>query len=393
MSPVRFGIDEVLADPKRLGGRLGLVTNEAARTAQDPQLHTRVALQRAGVSLVRLFAPEHGLGADAADGTAVPHGFDPLTGLSVVSLYGETLSPPPESLADLDAVVFDLPDLGARFYTYIWTLWHVRAACATAGVRLIVLDRPNPLGGDLAAVEGPILDVERYGSFLGRAAIPIRHALTVGELARLWNAEATTPACLEVVPCTGWSRALHWPDTGLPFVPTSPAIRCYEAALLYPGLCFFEATNLSVGRSTPWAFQVVGAPWLDAPALADTFNSLALPGLRAETMSFTPTVPPHAGMPCAGVRLVVTDRRAVRPVRTGLRLLTVVIQTHRAQFAWRDYPTVANPTGAGHFERLVGVGGLRELLETNPPDLARRLEHVTAPGDWSMRVQSALLYK
>ncbi|HEY9170955.1 MAG TPA: exo-beta-N-acetylmuramidase NamZ domain-containing protein, partial [Verrucomicrobiae bacterium] len=182
MSRPLFGVDQVLVTPGLLRGRIGLVTNDAARTALDVRVRSRVALQGAGFKLIRLFSPEHGLGADTDDGAPVRDGFDPLTGLPVVSLYGNKLRPPRASLADLDAVVFDIPDIGARFYTYIWTLSHVLEACAEAGVPLVVLDRPNPLGGDLAAAEGPILDVARYGSFVGRAAIPIRHSLTAGEL-------------------------------------------------------------------------------------------------------------------------------------------------------------------------------------------------------------------
>ena len=392
MSRVLFGIDQVLTTPGLLGGRLGLVTNDAARTALDAQVCSRVALQRAGFKLVRLFSPEHGLDANAADGAAVDDGIDTLTGLPVVSLYGERMRPPRETLADLDAVVFDVPDIGARFYTYIWTLWHVLEACAGAVVPLVVLDRPNPLGGDLAAVEGPILDVARFGSFLGRAAIPIRHSVTVGELARLWNAERKLDANLQVVPCCGWTRAMHWPDTGLPFVQTSPAIASYESALLYPGLCLFEATNLSVGRGTELSFQAIGAPWLNAAEVARAFNALGLPGVRAEATTFTPLSPPHAGRGCQAVGLRVTAPDVSRPVRTGLHLLAAVIALHREHFLWARYPTAANPIGEAHFERLVGQAGLRELLEKNPPDFHKQVEARISAPDWAERVRDTLLY-
>jgi len=392
MGQVLFGIDQVLATPGLLNGRLGLVTNDAARTALDARVHSRVALQRAGFKLVRLFSPEHGLGADALDGAAVDDAFDPLTGLPVVSLYGERMRPPRETFADLDAVVFDIPDIGARFYTYIWTLWHVLEACAEAGLPLVVLDRPNPLGGDLAAAEGPMLDVARFGSFVGRAAIPIRHSLTVGELVQLWYAEGKLGANLQVVPCCGWTRAMHWPDYGLPFVQTSPAIASYESALLYPGVCLFEATNFSVGRGTPLSFQAVGAPWLDAARAAQVFNALELPGVRAEATAFTPSLPPHAGTTCSAVRLLVTGPCVFRPVRTGLHLLPTMLEMHRQDFHWATYPTAANPSGAEHFERLIGKVGVREVLEENPPDLAARVKEWTAVPGCPERVKHALIY-
>lgn len=427
MSRVLFGIDQVLAKPGLLSGRLGLVTNDAARTALDPRGKSRLALQRAGFELVRLFSPEHGLGANAADGAAVSDGSDGLTGLPVVSLYGEKIRPPREALADLDAVIFDIPDIGARFYTYIWTLWHVLEACAEFGVRFIVLDRPNPLGGDLAMAEGPILDVARFGSFVGRAAIPIRHSLTVGELAQLWNAEgrwlfqdsvaadvsplhssesksgltsAATAlkeersicANLQVVPCSGWTRAMHWPDTGLQFVQTSPAIASYESALLYPGLCLFEATNLSVGRGTDLAFQVIGAPWLRAAEIVRDFNALQFAGVGTEATTFTPWLPPHAGMACEAVRLRLREPSFIRPVSVGLHLLATVIRRNREHFQWTKYPTAANPGGADHFERLLGRTAIRAVLEAAPRDLAARIRTWTAAAGWTERANACRLY-
>lgn len=392
MSQVLFGIDQLLARPSLASGRFGLVTNDAARTARESRKRSRVALQQAGFQLVRLFAPEHGLGAKAADGAAVGDGIDPLTGLPVVSLYGEKMRPARENLADLDAVVFDIPDIGARFYTYIWTLSHVLEACTNAGVPLVVLDRPNPLGGDLRMAEGPILDVARFGSFVGRAAIPLRHSLTAGELARLWNAERKPDAQLEVIPCSGWTRSMHWPDTGLPFVQPSPAIASYEAAVPYPGVCLFEATNLSVGRGTPLSFQAIGAPWLKAAEVVAVFNSLGLPGVVAEATTFTPSLPPHAAVPCSAVWFRITEPRSVRPVQAGLHLLAVTIALHRQDFRWANYPTAANPTGENHFERLIGQAGIRETLEKNPLDLAKRIEAWTSAPGWRERVQTGLLY-
>jgi uncharacterized protein YbbC (DUF1343 family) len=392
MSKVHFGIDVLLTEPGKVSGRIGLVTNNAARLAGDSTQTSRVALLAAGANLVRLFSPEHGLNVAAADGVAVADGRDALTQLPIVSLYGDTMRPPRASLMDLDAVVFDIPDIGTRFYTYIWTLLHTLEACAELGLPLVVLDRPNPLGGDLAAAEGPMLDAATLGGFLGRANIPIRHSLTVGELAQLWNAEKNLNAKLGVVPCSGWKRAQHWPATGLPFVPTSPAIISYASALAYPGICLFEGSNLSVGRGTEFPFQAIGAPWLKAPEVVARLQALNLPGVGFLPQTVTPTQSPWAGQACAVVRLEVTHPEIFRPVRTGLELLAVVRAIHPGQFQWANYPTAANPSGAGHFEQLVGQSGLRELLETSPPDLHERLRACTATPDWSGRGQARLLY-
>ncbi|HNQ74536.1 MAG TPA: DUF1343 domain-containing protein [Verrucomicrobiota bacterium] len=391
MHAIRFGLDQWLTTPPD-GRRFGLVTNAAAFTAQSPQRPGRRALQEAGFHLVRLFAPEHGLFVRAADGAPVADGYDPLTRLPVVSLYGERMRPAPESLVDLDAVLFDLPDVGTRFYTYLWTLSHVLEACAAAGIPLILLDRPNPLGGDLSAAEGPVLDVQTTASFLGRAAIPIRHSLTLGELARLWNFEQQLHAPLEVVACAGWQRSLRWPATGLPFVPPSPAMPSYESALLYPGLGLFEATNLSVGRGTPLPFQVIGAPWLQAPALVTQFQSQPLPGLTVAPCTFTPTQNPHAGIPCAGVRLHIRQDGCVRPVAAGLRLLQAVIHCPQSRFQWAAYPTAANPEGTGHFERLIGRVDLREALMQPAIHGNASIDDWTRAPGWAERTQPHRLY-
>ncbi len=369
---MRFGADRLAAEPRLLTealghapARLALLTNDAVRLAGDPQRPTRLALLEAGLPIVRLFSPEHGLGASAADGAAVADARDPLTGLPVTSLYGDTLRPPAEALQQCDAVLSDLPDIGVRCYTYAWTLTHVIDACAAAGVPVIVLDRPNPLGGEPASTEGPMLELA-FASFLGRLPIPLRHGLTQGELALLWQRERCAHADLRVIPCEGWARHQLWPDTGLPFVPTSPAIRRFEAALLYAGTCLFEATNLSIGRGTPLAFEAVGAPWLQAAPLAERLAERGLPGLAAEPTRFTPGTGPWAGEACQALRLVVGDPRRVRPVAAGLALLAEIAALHRAELRWATYPTAANPSGTGHLERLVGTAAVRAALEAAP---------------------------
>lgn len=383
---VHFGADRAAADPRILGParRIGLLTNDAARL-RDGTTPTRVALLEAGVRLVRLFGPEHGLGANAPDGAAVADGRDPATGLPVVSLYGSQLAPPPDTLADLDLLLADLPDVGARFYTYAWTLTHAIDACAAAGVPVAVLDRPNPLGGLLESAEGPVLD-PACASFIGRHTIPVRHSLTLGELALLWAKERVPAADVRIVECSGWTRSMLWPATALPFVPTSPAIGTFEAALLYPGLALFEATNFSVARGTPHSFRAIGAPWLDAAALAQRVTGRHPPGVTLHEGTFTPAVGPHAGRQCVALEIEVAQPASVRPVALGLTLLGAVAALHREQFSWSDYPTAANPTGGSHLERLLGVKGVREAVDDDPAKLGDAyVAGLTAAPGWAPR--------
>ncbi len=391
MERVQFGVDAACATPGLLKGNLGLVTNDAARTAGDARLTTRAALLKAGVRITRLFSPEHGMKGNEADGARVPDAHDALTGLPVISLYGEKLRPLQEDLAGLDAVVFDLPDIGSRFYTYIWTLHEMLEVCVNARKRLVLLDRPNPLGGEPGAAEGPMLDTAQCGSFLGRARIPIRHSLTAGEMLRMWHGERLTGGDIEVVPCRNWTRSMHWPDLRLDFVPTSPAMTSYVSALLYPGTCLFEATNLSVGRGTPHPFQAVGAPWLDASTTAMQFNALNLPGVTAERCHFCPTQGPWTNQDCQAVKLRVVNPRAIRPVSAGLLLLALTMRAHPHEFSWADYPTAANPTGRGHFELLVGQRGLREKL-ARTLEIPELVPEWTRTTGWWERAAAVLLY-
>ncbi len=392
--PVRFGVDRVCADVALLGplARVGLVTNDAARLAADPSRRSRVALLAAGVPVVRLFSPEHGLDAVAADGTAVGDGIDTVTGCPVISLYGDRLRPERHTLSDLDALLFDVPDVGTRFYTYTWTLYHALAACAESSTRLIVLDRPNPLGGELALAEGPILDM-RLRSFVGEEAIPIRHQLTLGELARLWQRERFPTADLTIVRCSGWSRDMPWTATGLPWIPTSPSMPTAASALLYPGVCLFEATNVSVARGTASPFMQIGAPWMDADGVRERFAQQEVAGAQLETTSFIPTLGPHAGERCCGVGVLVRDARQLRPVALGLQLLAVVAAAHPTDFEWAPYPTAANPGGGGHLERLVGRSDVAAFLRDTPSRANSSLiREWTDVHDWLPRVAGILSY-
>lgn len=395
LTPVRYGIDMLLSGLINTlkGKRMGMVTNDAATTgvAYSRLMPSRVAMQRAGIPPVVLFAPEHGIGAAAVDGAVIEDEIDPLTGIPVRSLYGDRFRPGAEQLADLDLLLFDIPDVGVRFYTYIWTLSYVMETCQETGTPLWVLDRPNPIGGNLGDAEGPMLD-PAISSFVGRWNIPVRHSLTVGELARLWYAEKEFTFELSVIKTNGWERTMYWHETGNPFVPTSPALPSYEAALVYPGTCFFEGTNVSEGRGTATPFMQIGAPWINAGALADRFNSHGLPGVMARPVNFQPAANKYAGEICRGVMLHVTHPKQTRPVLGGLRLLADVIALHPQEFAWLTYPTADNEPGYGHFDRLVGQFHIRETLGQQPDELPRLLRRWTQTPNWADRVEDHLLY-
>lgn len=353
---------------------------------------TRLALQQAGVNLVALLAPEHGLGASAADGDQIEDSRDPLTGLPVYSLYGATYRPTAAMVDGIDLLLFDIPDIGVRYYTYIWTLSYVLEACADLGVPLWVLDRPNPLGGDLNAAEGPLLDETQVSSFIGRWSIPIRHSLTAGELALLWNTERNLNADVTVVPVQHWRRTQRWSATDLPFIPLSPAMPSAEAALLYPGTCLFEGTNLSEGRGTATPFQIIGAPWLDAIAVTAAFNAQNLPGVVARAVQFIPQANKFAGTLCQGMMLHVLDAERFRPVATGLHLLALIQQIQPDAFQWLPYATADSGAGYGHFDRLIGRLDLRPQLAQLGAQAAAQIAEWTAVPTWFTRIQPYLLY-
>jgi len=392
---VRFGVDRVARDPDLLprAARVGLVTNQAARPAGRPETPSRVALLEAGVPIVRLFSPEHGLSATGEDGAPMRDADDAVTGLPIVSLYGERFAPPDATLADLDLLLFDIPDVGARFYTYAWTLSHVLESCARTGTPLVVLDRPNPLGGALASAEGPMLDEASCASFIGRWAIPIRHSLTLGELALHWAMTRVRAAQVDVITCDGWGRDRQWPSLGVPWIATSPSMPSFGSAILYPGTCLFEATTLSVGRGTESPFRCVAAPWLDPAAVIAALPPAVTTGVRLHPGRCTPSVAPYRGTACAAVQLDATDPAAVRPVALGLALLAAVIRHHPRDFAWAPYPTAANPGGGDHFARLVGQRGIAErLLDTDARVSSEEIVRWTAVPGWAGAVRDALRY-
>jgi uncharacterized protein YbbC (DUF1343 family) len=313
------------------GLRVGLVTNQTARvdTADGGPAHLADRLAAApNVTLAALFGPEHGLRGGAEAGAPVQGGRDPATGVPVYSLYGANRKPTPTQLAALDALVFDMQDVGARFYTYVSTMGYVMEAAAEAGLPFFVLDRPNPVGD---RVEGFVME-PAHTSFVGLYPVPVTHGLTVGELARMIKGEGWLPGVerldLRVIPMEGYTRGMAWEATGLPWIPPSPNVPDVATARVYPGAALFEGTTASEGRGTDAPFLLLGAPWADGASLADTLDGRALPGVRFEAAAFTPRMmpgraadPKHEGVPLEGVRLAVTDPAAFRPVETGVHLL------------------------------------------------------------------------
>jgi uncharacterized protein YbbC (DUF1343 family) len=309
--------------------------------------------------LERLFGPEHGVWADAQDLVEVDDGLDARTGLRVWSLYGPTRVPTAEMVAGLDALVFDVQDVGSRYYTFAYTMLHALQACARHGLRLVVLDRPNPLGGQ--TVDGNVLD-PAYASFVGMHPLAVRHGLTVGELALLFNEERGLRARLIVVKMRGWRRAMTFEDTGLPWVPPSPNMPTVDTAFVYPGGCLVEGTNLSEGRGTTRPFELVGAPWLDPWALAAAVEREGLPGVRFRPAFFIPTFHKHAGQRCGGVQVHVTDRGTFPAFLAYLLLIHHARRLDPARFAWRQ-PPYEYEYEKPPIDILCGTDGVRRALE------------------------------
>jgi uncharacterized protein YbbC (DUF1343 family) len=358
-SRVRTGLEELIARPGRLRGlRLGLVANPTSVTRD--LVHASFALRRSrALRLAALFGPEHGIWADAQDLVEVPDSRDPQTGLPVHSLYGRTRVPTSGMLDGLQAMVFDVQDVGSRYYTFIYTMLHVLQACAAARLPLVVLDRPNPLGG--AVVDGNVLDPE-YRSFVGLHPLAVRHGMTVGELALLFARELELDVDLRVVRMKGWRREMHFEDTGLPWVLPSPNMPTVDTAFVYPGGCLIEGTNLSEGRGTTRPFELVGAPWLDPWTLARDLERERLPGAIFRPVFFTPTFHKHAGIPCGGVHVHVVDRRRFPAFLTYLLLIHHARRQAPSRFTWRDPPYEYE-----HIKRpidiLCGTDGVRRAIE------------------------------
>ncbi len=333
--PVRLGSDLLLSSTRLRGTRVGGVCNHASVDRGFHHIIDRLA-EAEGVTLGAIFGPQHGFRSDVQDNMVeTPHGDDSARRVPVYSLYSETREPTAEMLRGLDALVIDLQDIGARIYTYIYTMANCLRACAKHGVTAIVCDRPNPIGG--VEVEGARL-VPGFESFVGQFPIPMRHGMTIGELASLFNETCAIGAPLEVVAMEGWTRDLYADQTMLPWVMPSPNMPTLDTAVVYPGTVLFEGTMLSEGRGTTRPFELVGAPWIDAERFAAAMNELDLPGVFFRPAVFEPTFQKHAKQTCGGCQIHVTDRTAFKPVLTGVALIDMFRRQDPAKFAWRQPP-------------------------------------------------------
>ncbi len=336
--PVRLGLERLLDGPDRAlieGRRIGLVSNPAS--VDSRLVHASDRLFGTGDwKLTTLFGPQHGFHSDLQENMIEsPHGRDAKRRLPVYSLYSETREPTAEMLAEIDVLVVDLQDVGTRIYTYIYTLANCLRAARTHGIRLVVCDRPNPINGE--DVEGALLD-PAYASFVGQFAMPMRHGLTIGEAARLFNEHFGLNAALDVVAMEGWRRPMYFDATGLPWVLPSPNIPTLETAIVYPGAVLFEGTRLSEGRGTTRPFELIGAPWIDGERFAAAMNARGLPGVHFRAVSFEPTFHKHAKTSCGGCQIHVTDRERFRPYRTGVEMIAEFHGEAPKTPLWRDPP-------------------------------------------------------
>ena len=354
---VRTGCDILSGGKYALptGARIGLLTNQASVSAS--LVHTADTIARSDAELACFFGPQHGLSGLTQANMIEWEGYtDPRLGIPVHSLYGETRSPLPETLEKLDIVLIDLQDVGARPYTYIWTALLMMRACAVAGIDMIVLDRPNPLGG--IEVEGPVLE-GGYESFVGLWPLPLRHGMTIGEILLGINREESEPCALEIIKMKGWKRDMLFNDTGLPWVMPSPNMPTPDTALVYPGMVLLEGTNISEGRGTTRPFELSGAPWIDPLEFSFALGATGVPGAVFRPAVFGPTFDKYAGEECGGVQVHVTDPASYRPVLCAVAVIRAAAELYPDSFAWLD-PPYEYETEKLPIDIIYGGPGLRE---------------------------------
>jgi len=384
------GIDRLLTADRRLveGRRVGLVCNPASVDARFRHTADRL-VDDPEVALAALFGPQHGFRSDLQDNMIeTPHGRDCRRNVPIFSLYSDTREPTADMLRGIDVLLVDLQDVGTRVYTYVYTMANCMRAAVRHGIRVVVCDRPNPIGGD--EVEGARLR-EPWTSFVGQFPIPMRHGMTIGELARLFNDAYGIGADLEVIPLDGWRRPMYLDETGLPWIIPSPNLPTLESAIVYPGAVLIEGTQLSEGRGTTRPFELVGAPWIDGEHLAAGMNARGLPGVHFRPVFFEPTFQKHARVSCGGCQLHVLDRRTFAPLRTAVELIDQFRREDPDKFAWRQ-PPYEYEHDKEPIDILYGSDQLRRTLDADG-DVAALVKSWTADeDDFRRQRQKYLLY-
>lgn len=358
---VKLGLEKILDEEIDLlkERRVGLICNQASVNHQFEHA-ADLFFAHKDINLTTLFGPQHGIRGDVQDNMVeTSHTIDKKTGLPVFSLYSETREPTDEMLENLDVLVFDLQDVGCRVYTFIYTMAFAMKACAKNNKKFIVLDRPNPINGN--GIEGNLLEIG-HESFVGLFPIPMRHGLTSGELAKLFNTEFSINCDLEVVSMNGWERNLFYDETDCPWVMPSPNMPTVDTAVVFPGTVMFEGTKVSEGRGTTRPFEIIGAPYIDSDEFAMKLGELNLPGVIFRATGFLPTFQKHKDEPCSGVFIHVSDRDKFEPVLTGIALTKILFEMYREEFEWKDTPYEyeydRNP-----FDVIHGSTKIREMIE------------------------------
>ena len=388
--PLQFGIDIVLKnEPNWKMDRIAMLTNDAAITKTG--INSRLALKNAGFSLIKIFSPEHGIKTIGEDGAYMQDGLDEITGLQVISLYGEKYMPTADDMMDIDIMLFDIPDAGTRFYTYLWSMTYWIEAAAKLNKKVIILDRPNPLGGNQSLIEGPMLD-DTISSFIGRLNIPVKHQCTLGELALYFNATQSWNANISVIACEGWKREHLFYDWIMKWVNPSPALQNFEATLLYPGLCFFEATNVSVGRGTNYSFEWIGAAWMNIPAMMLVGKNILKEDLKIEDLSLPITIDGNT-KETKGIRIKIIEPKFYSAVINGLILLKLVKDIHPKEFKWMPYKTNANPTGENHLSLLLGIPNAEAIFDLPLQQWLQKMSVLIKVDRWKKEIETYLLYK
>lgn len=379
-STVYFGIDNLINQTEKYKDlRLALVCNAASLTSTDK--HSRIALREAGFNLVKLFAPEHGFDADGADGAFIEHRIDAHTKLPIVSLYSEKLAPSEHDLKDVDLVLIDLPDIGARFYTYLWTMSYVLESCEKYNKRVLVLDRPNPMAHEINLAEGPTLHPS-CSSFIGRFNIPITHHCTFGELANYFKAKYFPRLNLEIKNMKNWDRKTN---IGYPFFPTSPAIQQRETIYTYAGACLFEGLNINEGRGSDFPFAQFGAPWINAEVLYH-HASKELDGADLKIVHYIPSMSLFEGELCHGLHVIPTQPESFQSVKYFTQLIRLINRLFPNKLKERNYLTNVNPAGDKHLDKLLGTPNAFEQLLNGKIDTQEGIQ------DWEKEISPYLLY-